>query len=72
MAPVSLEQENHVRDAEFKKAMHGKSAAEKSQFMAMMKKDSTSNKAAVDEYFRHWDNKAAATETAQDREVGFP
>lgn len=70
MAPTSLEPEDHSRDAAFKSAMHGKSATEKSQFMAMLKKDSNSQKAAVDEYFRHWDNKAAGTETAQDREVG--
>ncbi|KZF22686.1 ERG6, Delta(24)-sterol C-methyltransferase [Xylona heveae TC161] len=36
--------------------------------MAMLGKDSKAQQAAVDEYFRHWDNKPAATETEQDRE----
>ena len=35
----------------------------------MMKKDRTAQKAAVDEYFKHWDNKAAGTETDETREV---
>ena len=69
MAPISLETEDHSRDAAFHSAMHGKSSTEKSGFMAMLKKDPKAQKAAVDEYFRHWDNKAAANETAKDREV---
>ncbi|KAI9826136.1 MAG: Delta(24)-sterol C-methyltransferase [Thelocarpon impressellum] len=68
MAPISLETEDHARDAAFNTAMHGKSAADKNRFMAMLKKDPNAQKAAVDEYFRHWDNKAAASETPQDRE----
>lgn len=35
----------------------------------MMQKDKTAQKAAVDEYFKHWDNKAAKDETAADRKV---
>ena len=31
--------------------------------MAMMKKDAASQKAAIDGYFKHWDNKSAAAET---------
>lgn len=49
--------------------MHGKSAAEKSAFMAMLKKDSKSQGAAADAYFKHWDNKDAKIETEQDRKV---
>ncbi|KAI9802270.1 MAG: Delta(24)-sterol C-methyltransferase [Sarcosagium campestre] len=67
MAPIALEPEDHNRDAAFKQAMHGKSATEKSNFLAMLKKDQQSQQAAVDEYFKHWDNKAAGTETDQDR-----
>ncbi|KAI9751250.1 MAG: glutathione synthetase ATP-binding domain-like protein [Chaenotheca gracillima] len=68
MSPMSLEHEDHVRDAAFNKALHGKTAAERNSFMAMLKKDPMAQKAAVDEYFRHWDNKAASAETQQDRD----
>jgi len=68
MAPAKLEDENHVRDAEFNKAMHGNTAAQKAGFMAMLGKDTGAQKAAVDEYFKHWDHKGADIETDQDRE----
>jgi sterol 24-C-methyltransferase len=72
MAPINLEAEDHSRDAAFNKAMHGKTAESRAGFVAMMGKDRASQKAAVDEYFKHWDNKSAATETAETREVsGF-
>lgn len=35
----------------------------------MLKKDKAAQKAAVDEYFKHWDNKTAKDETEADREV---
>lgn len=70
MAPsATLESEDHVRDAAFNKAMHGKSAAEKTHFMAMLRKDHKAQGAAADEYFKHWDNKEAAEETPEIREV---
>ncbi|KAI9830428.1 MAG: Delta(24)-sterol C-methyltransferase [Sarea resinae] len=68
-APTGLESEDHIRDAAFNKAMHGKSAEERNAFMAMLKKDPKAQKAAVDEYFKHWDNKSAADETEADREA---
>ena len=68
MAPARLEQEDHSRDAAFNKAMHKESSKAKGGFSAMMKKDATAQKAAVDEYFRHW-NTDAKVETAEDREV---
>ncbi len=37
--------------------------------MAMLKKDASSQKAAVDEYFKHWDNKAADVETEEVRKT---
>ena len=71
MAPTALEIEDHSRDAAFNKVMHGKSAEERAGFMAMLKKDPKAQKAAVDEYFKHWDNKAADTETEETREVSL-
>lgn len=69
MAPISLETEDHSRDAAFNKAMHGRSAEERAGLRAMMRKDPNAQKAAVDEYFKHWDNKSAGTETQEIREV---
>ncbi|KAH8590719.1 putative sterol 24-C-methyltransferase [Bisporella sp. PMI_857] len=69
MAPAVLESENHSRDAAFNKAMHQDSATATGGFSAMMKKDKTAHKAALDEYFKHWDNKAAKDETLADREA---
>lgn len=66
MAQVQLEQEDHVRDAEFKKAMHGKTAEEKTAFLAMLNKDKQAQAAAVDEYFKFWDGKGAGAENEQD------
>ncbi len=71
MAPTALEVEDHQRDAAFNKAMHGKSAEEKAGFMAMLKKDKKAQAAAVDEYFKHWDNKSADVETEEVREVSL-
>jgi sterol 24-C-methyltransferase len=69
MSPVSLEQENHERDAAFNKAMHGQSAKARGGMSAMLQKDKAAQQAAVDEYFKHWDNKAAADETEETRKV---
>lgn len=69
MAPTALEREDHTRDAAFHKAMHGKTGEGRGGFMAMISKDPVSQKAAVDEYFKHWDNKDAKTETAETREA---
>lgn len=69
MAPAKLENEDHSRDAAFNKAMHKDSSNAEGGFRAMMKKDKSAQKAAVDEYFKHWDNKAAKNETDADREV---
>lgn len=69
MAPHSLEQEDHSRDAAFNKVMHGTSAQKRGGFAAMLSKGADGQKAAVDEYFKHWDNKAAKDETPEIREV---
>lgn len=69
--PVApLEKEDHQRDAAFMKAMHGKSTQAAGGFAAMLSKDKEAKKLAVDEYFKHFDNKRAETETDADREVG--
>ena len=69
MAPANLEQENHQRDAEFNRILHGKSSEARGGFTAMRNKDATAQKAAVDEYFKHWDNKSAGDETEDIRAV---
>lgn len=51
--------------------MHGKSAEERAGFLSMIKKDPKAQKAAVDEYFKHWDNKSANTETQETRDVSL-
>ncbi|KAK0105168.1 Delta(24)-sterol C-methyltransferase [Cadophora gregata] len=69
MAPTKLETEDHTRDAAFNKAMHKGSSAAKGGFSAMLKKDKAAQKAAVDEYFKHWDDKSAKDETPEIREA---
>ena len=69
MAPIALEGEDHSRDAAFNKAMHGKSVDSKGGFRSMINKDREAHKAASEEYFKHWDNKSASSETAEIREV---
>lgn len=69
MAPAALEREDIARDAAFNQALHGKSAKARGGLTAMRGKDAAAQKAAVDEYFKHWDNKDYAGETDADREV---
>lgn len=65
----NLEREDHQRDADFNKAMHGSSAQARGGIAAMFKKGGSAKQAAVDEYFKHWDNKPAENETAEERAV---
>lgn len=69
MSPVALEKEDHTRDAEFNKAMHGQTAKSRGGMTAILGKDKAAQQAAVDEYFKHWDNKAAKDETEETRKV---
>ncbi len=69
MAAAPLEAENHQRDADFNKVMHGQSAQAAGGVAAMFSKNKDAKKAAVDEYFKHFDNKTAAGETSADRQV---
>ncbi len=71
MSPTALEKEDHERDESFNKALHGKSMQERAGLTAMMRKDPDAQKIAIDEYFKHWDNKSARDETAETREVSF-
>ncbi len=67
---IALEKEDHQRDAQFKEAMHGKTAQAKGGFTAILGgKNSDAQKVAVDEYFKHFDNKRAEDETEADRKV---
>lgn len=65
----NLEREDHSRDAAFSKAMHGNSAQARGGIAAMFSKGSDAKKAAVDEYFKHWDNKPAENETPDRKSV---
>lgn len=64
-----MEAEDHQRDAEFARIMHGKSFDKKGGLSAMRAKDAKAQKAALEEYFKHWDNKDAETETEEIREA---
>lgn len=71
MAPVKLEQEDKKRDAEFAKAMHGSSATNRGGLSAMLSKNNEAQQAAVDAYFKYWDNKGAGQETDADKKVSY-
>lgn len=53
----------------FEKVLHKDTSANKGGFSSMLKKDHGAQRAAVDEYFQHWDDKAAEDETAEVREA---
>lgn len=55
-------------DASFEKILH-KGTATNLGVSAILKKDHGAQKAAAEDYFRHWDNKPAEDETASDRAV---
>lgn len=69
MAKPQLEAEDHKRDAAFNKALHGTTATGRGGLFAMAGKNRAAQQAAVDEYFKHWDSKAAVDETEETREV---
>jgi sterol 24-C-methyltransferase len=66
-ATASLERENHQRDAEFAKALHGKSAEARGGVAAMLSKNNDAKKVALEEYFKHFDGKTAKEETPEER-----
>ncbi|EEH39113.1 sterol 24-C-methyltransferase [Paracoccidioides lutzii Pb01] len=69
MAPGVLEPEDHKRDAAFSKALHGTSAKRRGGLAALTAKDRNAQKAALEEYFKHWDQKSSADETEEVREA---
>lgn len=69
MPSAVLAEADHERDLAFYQALHGSSASQRSTFIAMLSKNSSSQQVAADAYFKHWDNKDARIETEQDREV---
>ena len=68
-AGYDLEREDKNRDAAFNKVLHGKSSQARGGLAAMRSKDAAAKKEAVEEYFKHWDNKAAAVETEETRKA---
>lgn len=58
-----------ARDMTFENIMHKTTARTDHGFSAMLKKDKEAQRAAVAEYFQHWDNKEAENETEADRAV---
>ncbi|ROV91106.1 hypothetical protein VSDG_07823 [Cytospora chrysosperma] len=58
-----------ARDMTFENIMHKKTATTHEGFSAMLNKDKEAQRAAVAEYFQHWDNKEAKNETEADREA---
>ena len=69
MGRSNLQAQDVKRDAEFKQALHGKTAGDSNSFRAMMGKDNAAQKLAVDSYFKHWDNKSSAEETDEIRKA---
>jgi len=66
--PLLLEQQDKARDSNFSKAMHG-SSAKTGAFSAMFTKDRKAHNAAVDEYFKFWEEgKGEARMGEQDSE----
>ena len=57
------------KDASFDSILHKGTAGSKEGFAAVLKKDKEAHKAAVAEYFQHWDNKDAKSETEAVRAV---
>ncbi|KAK9319451.1 S-adenosyl-L-methionine-dependent methyltransferase [Lipomyces orientalis] len=63
------QKQDRAQDAEFKAALHGKNSTSKTGFIAAISKNADAQKAAVTEYFKHWDNKRPSTETEEDKKT---
>jgi len=66
---ITLEKQDKARDAAFKDALHGKTAQNQVGLFAAMGKDHAAQKLAVDEYFKHFDNKGHEEETEETRKA---
>jgi len=58
--------ESQIRDREFAKALHGKTATDRAGYLAILTKNSEAQKQASSAYFQFWDEKTAKTETEED------
>lgn len=56
MAPGALLSDDDRRDADFQKAMHGKSATSRNAFLSMLNKDHEAHRVVTDEYVERWTN----------------
>ncbi|KAF6807398.1 hypothetical protein CSOJ01_08204 [Colletotrichum sojae] len=56
-------------EATFEKILHKGTSKDNKGMSAMLKKDHEAQKAASDEYFKHWDNLTAQKETKEDRDA---
>ncbi|KAH9429474.1 Delta(24)-sterol C-methyltransferase [Pyricularia oryzae] len=68
----SLSSETHVArrsDMTFEKVLHKGSSANTGGIGSMLGKDREASKAAINEYFQHWDGKTAKNETSEVREA---
>ena len=61
--------ETHVARVTFEKALHKDTSTNKGGLSSLLRKDHSAQKAAVDQYFQHWDDKTASNETASVREA---
>jgi sterol 24-C-methyltransferase len=61
-----LATKNFEQDAAFSKALHGD--ASKSGWSSFVGRDKGAHAAAVDGYFKHWDNKGPKNETLEDKQ----
>ncbi|KAK7205974.1 sterol 24-C-methyltransferase [Myxozyma melibiosi] len=67
MSTFAPQVQDRETDAKFKEVMHGKDVASKTGFMSAISKNDDAQKAAVDEYFKFWDNKRPSNETEEDK-----
>jgi len=58
-----------ARNSAFDHALHGTSGTGQGGLKAMMSKDNGARKAAMDQYFQHWDDKKAEDETTEVRQA---
>jgi sterol 24-C-methyltransferase len=70
MTSLKLKDEvDGLQDATLSNVLHGNSAKAWGGITAMCKKDPGAQKAAVQEYFKHWDNTTAHEESQDTRQV---
>lgn len=63
---IKLAPKNYTRDREFAETLHGD--AKSHGIAAVVKKNRKAHDAAIQGYFKHWDNRAADTQTETDKQ----